>query len=146
MKRFFDLTFRPFFILAGAATAAVALDAFWPRWALESVEKIRFAQDYTIIVQHWGITVGLMGIFMIAAAFRADWRNPILIYSAIEKAFLVYLVIANARYPYSKGFWMPAAIDGTVVLYTIAYFGVCGFATPGRSSSASTSAALHGSL
>src|SRR4051794_20881425 len=105
MKRFFDLTFRPFFVLTGAATAAVALDAFWPRWTLESVEKIPFVQDYTIIVQHWGIMVGLMGIFMIAAAFRADWRNPILIYSAIEKAFLVYLVIANARYPYSKGFW-----------------------------------------
>ena len=69
-----------------------------------------------------------MGVFMIAAAFRAEWRTPILIYSAVEKAFMVYLVLANVSRPYSQGFFIAATVDGTIVLYTIAFFAVCGFA------------------
>lgn len=122
MKRWFDLTFRPFFVLTGAITALGALNAFWPRWTVEKVELIPFRQDYIIILQHWGILLGLMGIFMIVAAYSPAWRDPILIYSALEKAFIVYLVMANVRRPYSRGFWAGAAMDATVVLYTIVYF------------------------
>jgi hypothetical protein len=122
MKRWFDLTFRPFFVLTGAVTALGALNAFWPRWTVERIELIPFSQDYTIILQHWGILLGLMGIFMIVAAYSEAWRNPILIYSALEKAFIVYLVMANVRRPYSRGFWAGAAMDATVVLYSIVYF------------------------
>ena len=93
------------------------------------VQKIPFVQDYTIILQHWGIMVGLMGVFMVVAAFRAEWRNPILIYSAFEKAFMVYLVVANGSHTYAQGFKAGAAMDATVVLYTIVYFAVCGFKT-----------------
>jgi hypothetical protein len=67
-----------------------------------------------------------MGVFMIVAAYSTVWRTPILIYSALEKAFIVYLVMANVRRPYSRGFWASAAMDATVVLYTIVYF-VFGF-------------------
>jgi hypothetical protein len=95
----------------------------------------RSIQEYTIIVQHWGIMVGLMGAFMIVAAFRAEWRTPILIYSAVEKVFMVYLVAPNLSRPYSEGFWIGATMDATVVLYTISYFGVCGLGTPAASSS-----------
>lgn len=104
MKRWFDLTFRPFFVLTGAVTALGALNAFWPRWTVERVELIPLRQDYTIILQHWGILLGLMGVFMIVAAYSTAWRNPILIFSACEKAFIVYLALANARQPYSRGF------------------------------------------
>lgn len=134
-QRFFDLTFRPFFVITGIGTAAAGFNAFWPRWAIETLEKLPFIQQYTIILQHWGVMVGLMGVFMIFAAFRADGRNPILIYSAVEKAFMVYLVIANVSQPYSKGFWIAAAVDGTIVLYTVAYFSACGFGTPAPRSS-----------
>jgi hypothetical protein len=127
MKRFFDLTFKPFFVLTGIGTAFASLYAFWPRWAAETAGKIPFVQDYTIITQHWGIMVGLMGVFMIVAAFKAEWRKPILIYSAFEKTFMVYLVVTNARHSYSQGFKMGAAMDATVVLYTVLYFAVCGF-------------------
>jgi hypothetical protein len=130
MKRFFDLTFRPFFVLTGIGTALAALHAFWPQWTIETVQKIAFIQDYTIIVQHWGIMVGLMGVFMIVAAFRANWRKPILIYSGLEKAFMVYLVVANVSRPYAQGFWFAGGMDAAVVLYTIVYFAVCGFKTP----------------
>jgi hypothetical protein len=128
MKRFFDLTFKPFFVLTGIGTAAAALYAFWPRWATETAGKIPFVPDYTILTQHWGIMVALMGAFMIAIAFKVEWRNPILIYSLFEKAFMVYLVLVNRSQSYSQGFKVGAAIDATVVLYTIVYFAVFGFA------------------
>jgi|SRR5258708_4304182 len=129
MKRFFELSFRPFFVLTGIGTALASLDAFWPRWTVETVQKIPFVQDYTILVQHWGIMVGLMGVFMVAAAFKVEWRNPILIYSAIEKTFMVYVVLANGSHSYAQGFKVGAVMDATVVLYTIAYFAVYGFKT-----------------
>jgi hypothetical protein len=62
--------------------------------------------------------VGLMGVFMIVAAFKVEWRKPIL-YSLLEKAFMVYLVVANGNHSYSQGFKAGAAMDATVVLYTI---------------------------
>ncbi|HTV05037.1 MAG TPA: hypothetical protein VME86_06675 [Acidobacteriaceae bacterium] len=128
MKRFFDLTFKPFFVITGLGTASASLYAFWPRWAAETVGKIPFLPDYTIITQHWGIMVGLMGVFMIVAAFRVEWRNPILIYSLFEKAFAVYLFLANRSHAYAHGFKVAAVMDATVVLYTIVYFAVSGFA------------------
>jgi len=130
IRRFFDLTFRPFFVLTRMVTALGSLNAFWPRWTAERVELIPFIQDYTIILQHWGIMLGVTGAFMVVAAFRADWRNPILIFSACEKAFIVYLVIVNATRPYAQGFWAGAGMDATIVLYTIGYFAVHGFKSP----------------
>ncbi len=126
MKRFFDLTFKPFFVITGIGTALAGLYAFWPRWAAETVGKFPFVPDYTIITQHWGIMVGLMGVFMIVAAFNVEWRRPILIYSLFEKAFMVYLVVANGSHAYSQSFKGGAAMDATVVLYTIVYFAVLG--------------------
>ncbi len=52
-------------ILGGAGTAAAGLNAFVPRFAVENVQKLEFVPEYTIFVQHWGIMVGLMGVFMI---------------------------------------------------------------------------------
>jgi hypothetical protein len=127
MKRFFESTFRPFFLLTGVGTTLASLDAFWPRWTVETVQKLPFAQDYTILIQHWGIIVGLMGVSMVVAAFRVEWRNPVLIYSACEKTFMVYLVVANRSHAYTKGFKAGAAMDATVVLYTIGYFAMSGF-------------------
>ncbi len=132
MKRFFDVTFRPFFVITGMVTALGALNAFWPRWTAEKIELIPFNQDYTIILQHWGFMLGVMGIFMIVAAFFRAWRNPILIFSACEKGFIVYLVGTNFSQPYARGFWAGAAMDATIVLYTIGYFLVGGFRNPAK--------------
>jgi hypothetical protein len=127
MNRFFDLTFRPFFVLTGLGTATACLYAFWPQWAIAHIAKFAYIQEYTIVLQHWGIMVCLMGVSMVVAAYRADWRNPILIYSGLEKSFMVYLVVANMSYQYSQGFWLGAGMDAAVVLYTMGYFAVFGF-------------------
>ena len=66
--------------------------------------RSRSSREYTILTQHWGIMVGLMGVFMIAAAFKVEWRTPILIYSLLEKAFMVYLVLAKRKPRLLTGF------------------------------------------
>lgn len=124
MKRFFDLTFKPFFVVTGIGTALGAVNAFWPQWGAEKVLLVPFDQDYTIILQHWGCLLGVMGVFMIVVAFWEKWRDPILIFSACEKAFFVYLVARNISRPYARGLWFGGGMDAMVVLYTIAYFAV----------------------
>ena len=129
---------KPFFLFTGAGTALVGLYAFLPSWAMPNVAKLPYLQQYTIIIQHWGIMVGIMGLAMILAALVPRWRVPILLYSALEKSFMVWLVLSNAQQPFVSGFWVPCALDSTVIIYTIGYFLACGFRSPnsnGRSAS-----------
>jgi hypothetical protein len=130
LRRFFARTVRPFFLLTGAGTALVGLYAFLPSWAMPNVAKLPYLQDYTIIIQHWGIMVGVMGLFMMAAAVVPRWRVPIFLYSAIEKSFMVWLVLSNAQHSFVSGFWIPFAVDATVVIYSVGYFLAFGFRSP----------------
>ena len=127
LHRFFTQTVRPFFLFTGAGTALVGLYAFLPSWAMPNVAKLPYLQDYTIIIQHWGIMVGIMGLAMMLAALVPQWRVPILLYSALEKSFMVWLVLSNAQNSFVNGFWIPFALDSTVVIYTVGYFAICGF-------------------
>ena len=130
LRRCFARTVRPFFLLTGAGTALVGLYAFLPSWAMPNVAKLPYLQDYTIIIQHWGIMVGVMGLFMMAAAVVPRWRVPIFLYSAIEKSFMVWLVLSNAQHSFVSGFWIPFAVDATVVIYSVGYFLAFGFRSP----------------
>jgi len=122
MKQFLDKALKPVLIIGGLGTAAAGLYALWPQWAVENVANLEFIKDYTIFVQHWGIMVGLIGVMMVAAAFKPSWVAPILIYAALEKAFMVYLFASNASYSFSDGFLVPAVMDGVIVLYCLLYF------------------------
>ena len=127
LRHFFRRKVRPFFLFTGAGTALVGLYAVLPSWAMPNVARLPYLPDYTIIIQHWGIMVGLMGVCMMLAALVPQWRVPILLYSAFEKSFMVWLVLSNAQSSFVRGFWVPFALDSTVVLYTIGYFTFCGF-------------------
>lgn len=126
LERFFSRTFRPFYLLTGAGTALIGAFAFAPSWAMPAIARLPFLVEYTIVIQHWGIMVGLMGLFMMAAAVVPEWRVPIALYSLLEKAFMVWLVLANVGQPHVAGFWIPFAVDLAVVVYTIGYFVFCG--------------------
>ena len=98
------------------------LNAFLPRFAVENVQKLEWVPEYTIFVQHWGIMVCLMGVFMVAAAFKESWRAPILLYSLIEKAFMVFLVVFNSGQTFSNGFYVPAVMDSVITVWSLVYF------------------------
>ena len=122
MQKLIDATIKPVLIIGGLGTALAGADAFFPRFAVENIQGLEWVQDYTIFVQHWGIMVGLMGVFMVAAAFIESWRLPIILYGLLEKAFMVYLVATNASFPYAEGFYIPATMDSFLTVYSILYF------------------------
>ena len=122
MKSFIDKTIKPFLTIAGLFTCMAGLYAFLPQFTVENIAKLPFAVDYTIFVQHWGMMVLLVGIFMIISAVKVAWRIPVLIYSAIEKAFMVFLYLFNAGRPFSAGFQGAAIMDGVIVIYLLLYF------------------------
>ena len=122
MQKFIDVTIKPVLIIGGLGTAAAGVDAFFPRFAVENVQKLAFIPEYTIFVQHWGIMVCLMGVFMVAAAFKESWRVPILLYGMIEKAFMVFLVVSNLGQAFSGGFVVPAVMDAAITVWSVLYF------------------------
>jgi len=122
MQKFIDVTIKPVLIIGGLGTAAAGVDAFFPRFAVENVQKLAFIPEYTIFVQHWGIMVCLMGVFMVAAAFKEAWRVPILLYGMIEKAFMVFLVVSNLGQSFSAGFLAPAVMDAIITVWSVLYF------------------------
>ena len=122
MKKFIDKTIKPFLVIAGLGTCLAGLLVFSPQFAVENMFKLPFVEDYTIFCQHWGLTVLLVGVFMIISAFRVSWRMPILIYSAIEKAFMVFLYLFNISRPFSAGFAGAAIMDAVIVIYLLLYF------------------------
>ncbi len=122
MQKFIDVTIKPVLIIGGLATAAAGLYAFFPRFAVEDIADLEFIRDYTIFVQHWGFMVGLIGVFMVVAAFRESWRTPILLYAMIEKAFMVFLVAINLGQPFASGFYAPAVMDSIITVWLLIYF------------------------
>ena len=122
MKTFIDRTVKPVLIVGGSGTALAGLDAFFPRFAVENLQKIEWVPEYTIFVQHWGLMVCLIGVFMVAAAFKESWRVPILLYAMIEKAFMVFLAVSNLGQAFAGGFLAPAMMDGIITVWCIAYF------------------------
>ena len=121
LEKFINVTIKPVLIIGGIGTALAGANAFLPRWATENIQDIEWIQDYTIFVQHWGIMVCLMGIFMVAAAYKESWRTPIILYGLLEKAFMVFLVASNLNEDFSEGFYVPAIMDAFLTIYSILY-------------------------
>ena len=121
MQKLIDITIKPVLILGGLGTALAGANAFLPRFAVENIQGLQWVQEYTIFVQHWGIMVCLMGVFMVAAAFIESWRVPIILYGLLEKAFMVYLVTSNGSFSYSEGFYVPTGMDSFLTVYSILY-------------------------
>jgi hypothetical protein len=122
LEKFINVTIKPVLIIGGVGTALAGANAFAPVFSVENIQDLKWVQSYTIFVQHWGIMVCLMGVFMVAAAYKESWRTPIILYGLLEKAFMVYLVVSNLDQSYSNGFYIPAMMDTFITIYSILYF------------------------
>jgi len=122
MNAFIEKTTKPVLILGGLGTAAAGLYAFLPRFAVENLQDWEFDSDYTIFVQHWGMMVCLLGVFMVWAASRESLRTPILLYALVGKTFIVVLFVANHGEASASGFLVPAVMDGVIAAWALVYF------------------------
>jgi len=73
-------------------------------------------------LRHWGIMVFGIGVLMVVAAFRPWLRFETMVFSAVEKAFMVYLVLSSLGQPWARGYLVPLVIDATIVAYSVIYF------------------------
>jgi uncharacterized membrane protein YozB (DUF420 family) len=122
MKSIIDKTVVPFLIVAGLGTCSAGILFFLPQYAVVTFFKIPFAENYTIFVQHWGLMVLLVGVFMIISAFRVSWRTPVLIYTLMEKVIYIALYLVNISSSFSSGFKGGAVMDSVIVFYLLLYF------------------------
>jgi hypothetical protein len=73
-------------------------------------------------LRHWGIMIFGIGVLMVVAAFRPWLRFETMVFSTIEKSFMVYLFLTNLRQSWAIGYIIPFLVDSTIVAYSIAYF------------------------
>ena len=73
-------------------------------------------------LRHWGIMIFGIGVLMVVAAFRPWLRFETMVFSAVEKSFMVYLVLTDLGQPWAKGYLLPFVVDSTIVAYSMLYF------------------------
>jgi hypothetical protein len=120
---FIAKTIKWFLIIFGLATCAPLL------YAIDSnliTPVLGGLVDYTPssvpALRHWGIMVFGIGVLMVVAAFRPWLRFETMVFSTIEKAFMVYLFLSNLGQSWTMGYIGAFVIDSTIVAYSIVYF------------------------
>ena len=123
---FFNRFLKPFLIIGGLVTMYAGIYALNPENALREMNNLPYDSNYVFLFRHWGIMVGLMGFFIAASAYVSRWREPIILYSFLEKLFMVYLFVSNFFHPetaHLNASFIPFAItDITICTYTIGYW------------------------
>ena len=120
---FIARTIRWFLIVFGVATCltlpfAININLFTPM--LGGV--VDYTSSSVPALRHWGIMVFGIGVLMVVAAFRPWLRFEAMLFSTVEKSFMVYLVISNRSQPWARGYLLPFLVDSTIVAYSIVYF------------------------
>ena len=119
---FFSKYLSKMLLIGGVGTSAALLYALFPAWAIENIGQLPHLESHHIFYQHWGVMVGLLGLMMIAAAYKPQWRGNIMLYMVLEKAFMVGLLIVNWGSPAVAGFYTGAVMDALIVIWSIGYW------------------------
>jgi hypothetical protein len=118
-----DKTIKWFLIVAGGVTAVALLFAIDTNLITPMLGGL---VDYTPasvpVLRHWGIMVFGIGVLMVVAAFRPWLRFETMLFSTVEKSFMVYLFLSNLGQPWAMGYLFLFLVDATIVAYSILYF------------------------
>jgi hypothetical protein len=124
IDRFIEKTSTGFLIFFGLATCMplfLALDLPRANDLLMS-GLLAHTEASVPALRHWGIMVCGIGVLMLVSAFRPHLRFETMVFSALEKAFMVYLYLNCMDQPWSKAYVVGAIIDSTIVVYSLIYF------------------------
>ncbi|MCJ2378182.1 hypothetical protein LNL84_15295 [Vibrio sp. ZSDZ34] len=123
---FFNRYLKPFLVTGGLVTMFAGIYAINPESALRELNNLPYDSNYVFLFRHWGMMVGLMGFFITASAFKPQWRESIILYSFLEKLFMVYLYMSNFFNPdtaHLNADFIPFVItDITICTYTLGYW------------------------
>lgn len=123
LDTFIARTLRWFLIVSGLATCATlpfALDIDLLTPMLGGL--VDYTPSSVPALRHWGIMIFGVGVLMIVAGFRPWLRFETMLFSTVEKAFMVYLFLGNLDQPWAKGYLLPSIIDAVIAAYGILYF------------------------
>ena len=121
-EKVIDKTLRPFLVITGLITMAPVLMALSPEAGLMKLFQLKLVAEYTLVVQHWGLMIFIVGLLTVISAFKTSLIFPVLLYSAIEKAGIVFFTFINVKHHYVEGFLQPAGFDLICVIYALLYF------------------------
>lgn len=119
-----------FLIIAGLGTCSAGLAAYDTGLAQRLLLSGLVTVDPSVvpIFRHWGMMVFGIGALLVAAAFRPELRFAAMLFSLVEKAFMVYLFAGNLGQPWSAGYLAFAISDTSIVAYSLLYI----FSSHGR--------------
>ena len=123
LNAFIGKTLKWFLVVFGVATTmtlpfAVDVNLFTPMFG----GLVDYTASSVPALRHWGIMVFGIGALMVVAAFRPWLRFETMLFSTIEKAFMVYLCISNFGQSWAMGYLPAFLVDSTIVAYSILYF------------------------
>ncbi|SRR5216684_3303252 len=116
-------TIKWFLIVFGLATSmtlpfAIDINLITPMFG----GLVEYTPSSVPALRHWGIMIFGIGVLMVVAAFRPWLRFETMLFSTIEKAFMVYLFLSNLDQPWVMGYIGAVLLDSTIVAYSIVYF------------------------
>jgi hypothetical protein len=104
INSFIARSIKYFLIVFGLGTCAVlpiALDVNFLTPILGGL--VDYTPSSVPIMRHWGIMVFGIGVLMVAAAFRPWLRFETMLFSTVEKAFMIFLFLSNLGQPWVMG-------------------------------------------
>jgi len=122
IERIINKTLKPFLIIAGFITMLPGILVISPAKGLMEFLHLKLLPEYTLLTQHWGLMVFLVGLLMVVSVFKKRFVNSIMLYAALEKAGMVVLFLINSNQPWAAGFTQAAMVDTFCVFYALLYF------------------------
>jgi hypothetical protein len=123
LNAFIARTIKPFLIVFGFATCAplpIAIDINYLTPILGGV--VDFTPSSVPALRHWAFMVFGIGVLMMIAAFRPWLRFETMLFSTLEKSFMVYLFLSTLGQPGNTGYLAAFLVDSTIAAYSLLYF------------------------
>ena len=120
---FIAKTIKPFLIVFGSARCVplpIAIDIHFITPMLGGV--VDYTPSSIPALRHWAFMIFGIGVLMIVASFRPWLRFETMLFSAVEKSFMVYLFLSNLGQPGISGYLAAFVLDSTITVYSILYF------------------------
>lgn len=122
IEKIINTTLKPFLLISGFITMLPGIFVITPKTGLLEVFHLRLLPEYTLMTQHWGLMIFLVGFFMFVSAFKKNFVFPVLVYGTLQKIGMVIFYHTHSNHPWSSGFQQAALFDTLCVLYAILYF------------------------
>ena len=122
MQTIIDKTLKPFLVIFGVITMLPGMMTLSPETGLLRVFQLELIPEYTIVAQHWGLMIFLVGLLMVVSVFRPRLVFPVMLYATLQKTGMAILAASHRGKLWAAGFQQVIVIDGICVLYALLSF------------------------